>query len=981
MYRQLKIAQLNCNRRWDTHDLLEVAVQQQGLDIVLGQEPNLRRVERLVTDRRKNAFVQVFNSTIRPISWTLGEGYVGLELRNFTIWSVYFSPNEPNEEFERLLDEVEGNIRASMKKALICGDFNARTVIAGDSVVNARGIILEEWLVKNRLLLANTPGEITFRGPRGQSVIDLTLISETSEMSVENWRVQEQLETLSDHELVSFEIHAGQEIVQEEQEAKGWRYSAAQLERLEKRFARVEVQPNPQDLMKKISDLCDSCLTRRKKDGHRKPKYWWTREIAEVRKECEMKRRILRRKNRSRAPIEQIEEAKNNYKQKRKELTKMIKKTKEEKWKTLCKELENNVWGTAYQVLTKRLGTRKINKLDEETIRYQYRKLFPVDNSEEIEIHPESVETEPFTNEELLECVTQLKMRKAPGSDGVTNEILRACVKAQPKAFLEVYNQCLRSGYFPDNWKEARLVLVEKPLKMDREQSYRPICLLSTVAKLFERLINKRLLEEIEGTGVLSEKQHAYRKGRGTVDAVMSVMRPTWERRRISLTNRGYGVMALIDIKNAFNSVSWNQVRIEVKKAGVSNGLQRLISSYLSKRRILLPNGELRNVNCGLPQGSVIGGTLWNIVYNQVVDLKHEEGVQTIGYADDLAIVIRSARREELIDKMEYAVSKVADCLKRIGLQMEESKTELVILEGRRTLKELSVRVGDTMIDSSRSVRYLGVHIEKDARMTTHVQKTSERAAKMQNLLARMMPRIGGPPHAKRKIICSVVQSVVLYAAPAWEGALKFKKYRSMIRAVERKCAISITAAYRTVSTEAVGALAGFPPFDLLAWERARNWEERGERRSENRREMLERWQTRWRGYRGWASVFIKDVTRWMKRGIQMDFYTTQAMTGHGSFGKYLKEIRKRDSDECWYGCGTIDSPEHTIFQCARFEAIRVNLESEIGRQVTRDSIAEILVGDDIASERVMTHLRSIMEIKVRKEKELERDIPRPAND
>ena len=108
-------------------------------------------------------------------------------------------------------------------------------------------------------------------------------------------------------------------------------------------------------------------------------------------------------------------------------------------------------------------------------------------------------------------------------------------------------------------------------------------------------------------------------------------------------------------------------------------------------------------------------------------------------------------------------------------IQIAPQKTEIVILEGRRTLKEIEVKVENMMIKSSPSVRYLGVHLDKDVRMVNHIIKTTEKAEAVLTSLSRIMNKTAGPSHSKRRTIATVVQSIVLYGAPAWERALKIQ--------------------------------------------------------------------------------------------------------------------------------------------------------------------------------------------------------------
>ena len=86
--------------------------------------------------------------------------------------------------------------------------------------------------------------------------------------------------------------------------------------------------------------------------------------------------------------------------------------------------------------------------------------------------------------------------------------------------------------------------------------------------------------------------------------------------------------------------------------------------------------------------------------------------------------------------------------------------------------------------------------------------------------MARLMPNIGGPREAKRRLVSSVVPSKLLYAAPVWANALQNHTIQRKLFSAQRLVALRIVSAYRTVSTSAVLALANVPPIDLLAEER-----------------------------------------------------------------------------------------------------------------------------------------------------------------
>lgn len=185
------------------------------------------------------------------------------------------------------------------------------------------------------------------------------------------------------------------------------------------------------------------------------------------------------------------------------------------------------------------------------------------------------------------------------------------------------------------------------------------------------------------------------------------------------------------------------------------------------------------------------------------------------------------------------------------------------------------------------------------------------------------MPKVGGPKSYRRKTITSVVLSATLYGASIWHVALKHNHYVNLLTSINRHLSLLITSAYRTAPTRAIELIAGMIPIDLLVKERIQIDKKGNTFKNEIRVSTINQWQKRWK-YNGWTKIFIGDIASWIKNNAgYTDFYLTQAFTGHGVFGSYLKKIKKQENNDCWF-CGKLDDPEHTLFQCEKFEDIRL---------------------------------------------------------
>lgn len=122
-------------------------------------------------------------------------------------------------------------------------------------------------------------------------------------------------------------------------------------------------------------------------------------------------------------------------------------------------------------------------------------------------------------------------------------------------------------GIFPRKWKVARLVLLRKGTKpLDLPASYRPISLLNTIDRLFERVIKSRLEEHLIGEYDLNEHQFGFRKGKSTTDAISTMMNVAKIAMAGQYRRREMCAVVAIDVANAFNSATLDKIMEALRK-------------------------------------------------------------------------------------------------------------------------------------------------------------------------------------------------------------------------------------------------------------------------------------------------------------------------------------------------------------------------------------------------------------------------------
>lgn len=960
----MRILQLNLNHCEAAQDLLMQTVRDLKIDVAVLSE-QYRHMDNpcvWITDASGRAAIWIDGRTfLQEAPQVLTGRFTWAKMEGIYVYSVYAPPSDTLGEFEQMLNNLAEHSRGR-KPLVIAGDFNAWATDWGSRQTNARGEILLDFATSLELVLINRGTSPTFIRNNTTSIVDVTFTSESLSPRVTSWHVSDHY-THSDHQAIIFEVAVeGGRRVRELPAPVKWNVRSFDVESFNVIMDDdVELGGSAEHMSAQlttlISSACDASMKRSSSRARRTPVYWWNEEIAEMRRICHRTRRLAQRAR----GRENYDVLKLRHHDARKTLKRAIKESKRRSWRELCDLVDENPWGRPYKIVMSKLKSPitappSCPVLLERIVTTLFPHQQALTNIEEVPIDDRSP-IPMITERELFKACSKIGDLKAPGPDGVPNVALKAAIKSRPDIFLRTFNRCLVESVFPSRWKRQKLVLLPKGNKPpDVPSSYRPICLLDTVGKVFEKIIGNRLEKFTEGAHGLSQNQYGFRKARSTVDAIQAVVNIAHKAiagRRWKNGAKQYCAIVTLDVKNAFNSANWDGILVALRRMEVPEYIRRITASYLSDRSLMYNTDmgpKTYNITGGVPQGSVLGPLLWNIMYDGVLGLSLPKGTMTIGFADDVAVVVVAKHLELITQMANVAVDKIRKWLTANGLQLADHKTEAVLVTSRTVRETITVTVGVCDIPSQPSLRYLGVQIDARLRFDDHLRIVSSRAAAVCNALARLMANIGGPRQARRKLLANVVSSVMLYAAPIWSKATAVTSYVRQMTSVHRRCALRVARAFRTVSYDAVCVIADMMPIQLMAEERAEIYRRRCENHTIDHRTisneikmaMVARWQHLWdRSTNGrWTYRLIPDIKTWSTRQHgEVDYYLAQFLTGHGCFRTYQHRFRLDDDAMCPTCRCEEENVEHVIFHCPRFQEDRESLQQHFQQLPTPENI------------------------------------------
>ena len=172
-------------------------------------------------------------------------------------------------------------------------------------------------------------------------------------------------------------------------------------------------------------------------------------------------------------------------------------------------------------------------------------------------------------------------MSKASGADCIPVVVLKNCEPELSYILAELFNKCLKESCFPDCWNVSSVVPVFKNVgERSTTKNYHPVSLLSVVGKVFEKLVNNRIIDHLEKYGLFSDLQYNFRSSRSTADLLAVVS----DRIARAFNRSGATQAVALDISKPFDRVLHAGLLHKLKSYGISGQISGLISSFLSNR-------------------------------------------------------------------------------------------------------------------------------------------------------------------------------------------------------------------------------------------------------------------------------------------------------------------------------------------------------------------------------------------------------------
>lgn len=323
-----------------------------------------------------------------------------------------------------------------------------------------------------------------------------------------------------------------------------------------------------------------------------------------------------------------------------------------------------------------------------------------------------------FSVEELMWALDR-RGGCSTGADNISYVMLQRLPFTSKIALLELFNRIWSNGIYPAIWKLGTVIPIPKPeANRSKPEGYRPITLLSCLGKLFERMVNRRLVTELETTGKLDPRQHAFRAGKG-VDTHLARLESL-----LQLGQDDHAEIVALDIAKAYDTTWRPGILRNLTNWKITGRIMNMVSSFLSDRYFqVASNGHLssiRKAENGVPQGSVLSVTLFLVAMQPIFD-KIPPGADILLYADDVIIIVKGENYSAVRKKLRQAVNAVNDWAVSVGFSIAPAKSKLLhVCCTLHRKRGRAIKINNIPIPMVRRMRILGITVDSKLNFTHH---------------------------------------------------------------------------------------------------------------------------------------------------------------------------------------------------------------------------------------------------------------------
>ena len=360
--------------------------------------------------------------------------------------------------------------------------------------------------------------------------------------------------------------------------------------------------------------------------------------------------------------------------------------------------------------------------------------------------------------EEVLTELLKLNIHKSSGLDGISPNILKMSATVIYESLTHIFNLSLCTGNFPSKLKLARVTPLYKSGDIADMNNYRPISVLPSLSKLFEKIVYAQIYEYLIKYKLIHPNQSGFRSKHSCVTALTKIVDHILK----EMDQGNYTGVLFLDFKKAFDMVNHTILLSKLKVYKLDDLSLNWFRSYLSERsqKVIINNYEssAQNIRYGIPQGIILGPLLF-LLYINDLPLYVDHSMSDL-YADDTTIHFSSNSISDINIKLNEDMEKVQGWCTSNDMVINTMKSKSMIMGSSRKIQYLesnfNIFYDDVLLNDVKYEKLLGITIDNCVSWCQQINNIASKISSRFGLMCRLrtyLPTEGLIMHYNRYIL------------------------------------------------------------------------------------------------------------------------------------------------------------------------------------------------------------------------------------
>jgi hypothetical protein len=416
--------------------------------------------------------------------------------------------------------------------------------------------------------------------------------------------------------------------------------------------------------------------------------------------------------------------------------------------------------------------------------------FFDLPEGEE-EIGHEPLEFIRVTEKDVDDVIKGINTNKAYGPDNISPRLIKEARPSIVKILTLIFNKSLELSKFPAIWKRANVLPIYKKAETFITSNYRPVSLLSILAKVFEKIVFKYLFKYFKENFLISIWQSGFLPGSSTITQFVEIYDQFCR-----AVNEGKEIrVVFLDISKAFDRVWHRGLLYKLKASGIRGRLLEWLKDYLTDRqqRVVI-NGEYSewgSIKAGVPQGSVLGPLLFLIFINDITHVIKYCKIRL--FADDTCLFIEVDDPEIQALQLNEDLENLNAWANKWHVDFSPPKTEEVIISRKRSSPVHTVAyLNGAPIKRAPHHKHLGLILSQDLSWTEHINELVDKANRRLGIMRTLKFKIDRL--SLEKIYMSFIRPLLEYGDVVWDSPLESLNALDMVQKNAARIVVGATA-------------------------------------------------------------------------------------------------------------------------------------------------------------------------------------------